>query len=513
MRSEDGLSLGGFHKGMGPEPLAIEDDFVRWTAADLEACIAATAEALRRARVARLATLMDNSAAWVVVDRACAAAGIVHVPLPSFFVPAQMLHAASVAGVDAWLGAIGSPPFAGFHEAGERLEVAGHALGLCRRTLPVAAAPLPAGTRKVTFTSGTTGAPKGVCLDEDGPLRVARGLAERLAPLGIRRHLCVLPLPVLLENIAGVLAPRLAGATCVVPSLRRLGLAGSSAFEAAVFDDAVRATAPDSLVLMPQMLRAWTAHLRRVGRHAVVGLKFVAVGGAAVGPKLLAAARAAGIPAYEGYGLSEAASVQTLNLPGDDRRGSVGRPLPHARLRVAADGEIEVAGSLFLGYAGEAATSPVEWWPTGDVGSIDPDGYVFLQGRKRHVLITGFGRNVAPEWVESALRDEPPILQAVVFGEAEPQLRAVLWPTDPQSDDDTLARAVSAANATLPDYARVGRWVRAEAPFNAASGMATSNGRPRRDAIRLLHAHLPGAGLPEFLRPAGSHPTSPIHSS
>lgn len=73
-----------------------------------------------------------------------------------------------------------------------------------------------------------------------------------------------------------------------------------------------------------------------------------------MGAPLLAAARALGIPAYEGYGLSEGASVQTLNLPGRDRPGSAGAALPHAQLRIAADGEIEVAGSLFSGYLGQA---------------------------------------------------------------------------------------------------------------------------------------------------------------
>ena len=173
------------------------------------------------------------------------------------------------------------------------------------------------------------------------------------------------------------------------------------------------------------------------------------MGGAAVGAKLLiAAARALGIPAYEGYGLSEGASVQTLNLPGADRPGSAGRALPHARLRVAADGEIEVAGSLFGGYLGDPTPRPA-WWPTGDLGSIDADGFLHCSGRKKNVLITAFGRNVSPEWVETALRGEPAIAQAVVFGDGQPALSAVLWPLRRDADDAALQAAVDAANATL----------------------------------------------------------------
>jgi long-subunit acyl-CoA synthetase (AMP-forming) len=177
-----------------------------------------------------------------------------------------------------------------------------------------------------------------------------------------------------------------------------------------------------------------------------------------------------------------------MNLPGADRPGSVGRPLPHARVRVAVDGEIEIAGSLFSGYLGEPMP-PTAWWPTGDLGCIDADGFVHVQGRKKHLLITGFGRNVSPEWVETNLRTEHAIAEAVVFGDAQPELSAVLWPAAPGMTSDALLQtAVDAANARLPDYARVRRWERARAAFSPESGFATANGRPRRPAIWQAHA-------------------------
>jgi long-subunit acyl-CoA synthetase (AMP-forming) len=179
--------------------------------------------------------------------------------------------------------------------------------------------------------------------------------------------------------------------------------------------------------------------------------------------------------------------VQTLNLPGRARPGSTGRALPHARIRIAPDGEVEIGGSLFLGYLGEGLAPPA-WWPTGDLGAIDADGYLHLRGRKKLVLITAFGRNVSPEWVETALRDEPAILQAVVFGDGEPSLGAVLWPTRDSTSKAQLQAAVDAANATLPDYARIVRWTVAEVPFSAETGMATPNGRPQRSAILRTHA-------------------------
>ena len=102
--------------------------------------------------------------------------------------------------------------------------------------------------------------------------------------------------------------------------------------------------------------------------------------------------------------------------------------LPHARLRVSDSGEVEVAGALFLGYLGDREP-PAAWWPTGDLGRIDDQGHLWLQGRRKNVLITAFGRNVSPEWVETTLRDQAAVLQAVVLGDGQPSLAAVLWPT------------------------------------------------------------------------------------
>ena len=185
--------------------------------------------------------------------------------------------------------------------------------------------------------------------------------------------------------------------------------------------------------------------------------------------------------------------MQTLNLPGADRPGSAGRCLPHARLRVSPAGEIEVSGSLHTGYLGDADAAPAApeaWLATGDLGSLDADGFLHIEGRRKHLLITAYGRNVSPEWVETALRSENSIAQAVVFGEGRPALGAVLWPTRAGLADAALLAGVDAANAGLPDYAQVRHWVCATEPFDAASGMATANGRPRRDAVLQAHPQL-----------------------
>jgi len=462
----------------------LHDGLNAWSAADLEAATAEAATALCAAGTRVLASVLDNGPAFVALDEAAAQLGLVHVPLPLFFSAAQMQHALRSAGVDTLCVAAALP----FDLPGLRwsaLLLAGTRLRCARlRAEPVV---LPEGTAKITFTSGSTGAPKGVCLGRDALQAVTRGLVEAMAPLGIERHLNALPYAVLLENIAGLMAPRLHGATVFSLPLQQVGLTGSSSFDAARLQAAVQRHQPHSLILLPQMLRAWCGHLRQTGQRAPASLKLVAVGGAAVGAPLIEAAQALGIPACEGYGLSEGASVQTLNLPGAARAGSAGRPLPHAQLRIADDGEILIRGRLFSGYLGAIAPVP-EWWPSGDLGHLDADGFLHVSGRKKNLLITAFGRNVSPEWVETALRGRPQVLQAVVFGEGQPALSAVLWPTQDDADDAALQAAVDAANAELPDYARIARWTRGRAAFDAHSGLATANGRPQRQAVLARHA-------------------------
>jgi long-subunit acyl-CoA synthetase (AMP-forming) len=470
---------------------AVVSETAEWSYRALHDAMRGAADALLRREVRVLATVCDNSVQWVVADLAALRAGVTHVPLPTFFTLEQQRFALDSAGVDAVLADVRLLPALtawGFQPASRAWQGdAGIALAQ-RRARDTA---MPAGTAKITFTSGTSGAPKGVCLGADSMLAVAHGLVRGTRGLGISRHLCALPFAVLLENVAGVLAPVLRGATCVVLPTRAVGLAGSSSFDPAVLNAAVERHRPHSLILLPQMLRAWTGWLQANRMSPSTSLELVAVGGAAVGARTLADARAIGIPAYEGYGSSEGASVQTLNLPGADRPGSAGRPLPHCRVRIAGDGEIEMGGNLFLGYLGDGylghpGPAPT-WWPTGDLGELDGDGFLHVRGRKKNVLITAYGRNVSPEWVETALRSEPAVGQAVVFGDSRPALSAVIWPSAASVPDAALDAAVAAANAHLPDYARVHTWVRGAVPFDAEHGMSTANGRPKRDAIEARH--------------------------
>src|SRR5690606_19025489 len=125
---------------------------------------------------------------------------------------------------------------------------------------------------------------------------------------------------------------------------------------------------PQSLILVPQLLLMLVSAAEQKAFNPQ-HLRFAAVGGARVSEDLLHRAQRAGLPVYEGYGLSECASVVCLNRPGARRPGSVGKPLPHVQVQLANDGEVLIKGSALLGYLGEAPRS-VEWWPSGDLGEF-----------------------------------------------------------------------------------------------------------------------------------------------
>ncbi len=449
---------------------------VAWTGDALLARIRSFADVLDALGATRIASRLDNGPDWLALDLAIRARGGVHVPLPTFFTPAQIAHALADCGAETLIVAAETPLPEGLAE--RPADAFADTLRALRLSAP--SVTLPTGTATITYTSGTTGTPKGVCLSAEALYTVAASLAEAAAPLAPRRHLCLMPLSTLLENVGGVYAALISGAEIVAPSLAEIGYTGATSLEVSTLLACLHRHRPESAILVPQLLLALTAAAEQ-GAPSPDSLKFLAVGGARVGPALIARAEACGLPVYEGYGLSECASVVCLNRPGAMRPGSVGRPLPHARITVR-DGELFVEGVHHLGYLGDDAPPP-QAIATGDLGHIDADGFVHVTGRRKHLFITSFGRNVSPEWIESELLQHPAFAQAVVYGEARPFNVAIVWPRRPESDDDALRAALAQVNAALPDYARVRAIVRADAPFSFADGLLTGNGRPRRDAI------------------------------
>ena len=465
-----------------PQQPALKDHRGTLGYGELYAAVVAVSAALRKLDIKCLGLLMDNSPAWVIMDLAALHAGIIVVPLPGFFSGAQLRHVIDESGIDALCTDVDPPQdWPGF--AGVDAPLPSTRLYLAAGTRN--GQKYPAGTAKVTFTSGTTGTPKGVCLGAAAMFAVAQSVVQATANCDIKQHLCLLPLSQLLENINGVYAPLLAGATVALPGSDERGLHGSRQLDIRKLFQCLHAYRPDSLVLVPQMLKALTMACAQ-GMAVHDSLRFVAVGGARVSSGLLDAARQAGIPAFEGYGLSEAASVVSLNTPGDERAGSAGRPLAHVQLKISADDEILVSGANMLGYTGHSVAQD-KWYASGDLGYLDEDGFLFLTGRRKNMFVTAYGRNVNPEWPESELLRFPEIAQAVVFGEAREHNVAVIQPASEQLPDSLIEKCINEVNAALPDYARVHEWIRARQPFSPGNGLLTASGKTRRDAVWNLH--------------------------
>lgn len=470
----------------GPLRVALQDENVTLTYGRLWAGIEHLAARLQQTPPHAVAILADNSCAWALADLAAQRAGVPVIPLPLFFSSAQIAHAIRTAGIDQVLTDQPDRLFAALQETSLPTEPFHGALQRVHLPAGTGGSKLPAGTRKVSFTSGTTGEPKGVCLGQSEMDAVAESLRVASAASRDDCHLCLLPLATLLENIGGIYTPLLAGATVCLPRLANVGLSGSSGLDVGTMIAALGKWKTSSAIMVPQMLQALVA-AGQAGAPMPPALRYLAVGGAPVSARLMENAHALGLPVYEGYGLSECASVVAVNRPADNRPGSVGKPLPHVRIRFADDGEILIHGIRWRGYLGDAAPGVAEECiATGDLGFLDEDGFLHLTGRKKNIFITSFGRNVAPEWVERELVSHPPILQAAVFGEARPFNSAVIV-THPQATPEAIAAALDNANQQLPDYARVHAWIPANAPFTSSNGMATPNGRLKR--ANILGAH------------------------
>jgi len=180
-------------------------------------------------------------------------------------------------------------------------------------------------------------------------------------------------------------------------------------------------------------------------------------GGAPLGPYLGHFFSGVGIPVYEGYGLTETTAAICVNTPGQVRVGTVGRPIPGNSVRIAEDGEILLSGEVvFAGYwQNEEATANAitdGWFHTGDLGSLDADGYLRITGRKKEIIVTAGGKNVSPAPMEDIMRTHALVSQAMVVGDQRPFVSTLIT-IDPEAFEGWKARNGKDAGATVADLA------------------------------------------------------------
>jgi long-chain acyl-CoA synthetase len=171
-------------------------------------------------------------------------------------------------------------------------------------------------------------------------------------------------------------------------------------------------------------------------------------GGAPLGARLGHFYRGAGVTILEGYGLTETTAGATLNLSSELRIGSVGRPIPGTSIKIADDGEVLIGGDIVMrGYwQNDAANQEVfdgKWFKSGDLGRLDEDGFLYITGRKKELIVTAGGKNVAPAVLEDRLRAHPLVSQCMVVGDNQPFIAALIT-----IDADMLKGWIAANNKT-----------------------------------------------------------------
>lgn len=463
-----------------PTSIAIRSGNESLTYAQLMTAVQQTAEQLKGNRVKSLGLYLDNGIAWIVVDLAAMAAASRIVPLPWFFSDEQIMHAIQHGAVDSIVFATDFPSGIVGTGSPARLYKGSQLQSIKPRTSQSAVTTSIGG--KVSYTSGSTGKPKGIELDYAFIDQTCDSISASISGLGIETHLSILPYATLLENIAGIYVPLMLGKTVYAESSARIGLSADLRLDPAKLQQTFNQIHPNSLIITPQLLELFCM-LVETNAIDPECLVFVAVGGARVGEALMHRARRAGIPAYEGYGLTEFGSVAILNTPRQDRVGSVGKPLPGVVVKLAEDGEICLGTTLMQGK-GDSSLQKTITVKTGDLGSIDDDGFIYVHGRKSNLIVLSTGRNVAPEWIETELNASTMILQSYVFTETKSELSALLVAAGPGIADSDLDVEIDRINQALPPYAQVRNWYRLSEPFSRANRMLTANGRLRRLQIK-----------------------------
>ena len=332
----------------------------------------------------------------------------------------------------------------------------------------------------IIFTAGTAVEPRGVVLTH------GNFLSNLLALAGVQRLdrgdrvLSLLPLHHGLEFTGSLLMSLLSGAT--VTYLETLN--------SRVILETMRETGTTALLAVPRLLKTLADRIERLVRHGeeernaldrdsaalISRLKLVVSGGAPLAPGIFESYRRMGVTVYEGYGLTETSPIVTVNPPGKARPGSVGIPLPGVELRIdepdpRGRGEILVRGpNVMPGYLDSpeltAGILRNGWLHSGDIGWVDEEGYLFITGRCKDLIVTGAGKNVYPDEVEGLYRGLPGVAELSVVGVRSPrtlseEAHGVAVLAEGAGDSEAAAARVREAaygiSRNLPTYQRIQR--------------------------------------------------------
>ncbi|MEH2921657.1 AMP-binding protein [Samsonia erythrinae] len=341
---------------------------------------------------------------------------------------------------------------------------------------------IASGIVSIIHTSGTTSRPKGVMIRDEAVGLLVDNVMKRL-PSQPLHYFSIVPMSLLIEQVLGVFIPILSGGTLTLmpPEMPEYGSASGNARQ---YLELLAPNHPNFLYLPPKLLEEANLLLQSHSARALFGHQspHIITGGAKIPVAVLEALDAKGVQVFEAYGLSENSSIISLNSPTERRIGSAGKLLDGIVPKFV-DGELLVkTPTLCAGYycADDTACDLSDGYlHTGDLAELR-DGFLYITGRKKHVIILSTARNISPEWVENVYKESPLIDDMIVMGEGKDEPCAIVLGT---ADEAAILAEMARLDYHLADFARVKRIKLIQDAAAFRDEFYTVTGRPRRKEI------------------------------
>ena len=401
----------------------------------------------------RVVQFSENRYEWILTDLALHMLGAIHVPVHSTLSGAQVVEQATDCGAKLMIvsgqdlvdklstSSTALPTAISLHAFESVGEFRGQSISLfddpgvdvadsVALESSVSERVDPETYATILYTSGTTGEPKGVILSQQNIVTNSVGTNELIGQTEADLRLCFLPLSHIFARTCDLYGWIASGAQLALAESRDTVIADAQEIKPTVLN-----AVPYFYARLQKALAEKGAAEMPGAVNSLLGgrVRFCCSGGAPLTTPLYDYFKSQSLPLLQGYGLTESSPVISVSTLEHDRRGAVGKPIPGIEVKIADDGEVLTRGPhVMVGYwKNDAATNEIiqnDWLHTGDLGELDADGFLYITGRKKELIVTATGKNVAPAYLEALLVEDSCIAQALVIGDNRKFLSALIVP-------------------------------------------------------------------------------------